>query len=123
MGCGIRRCVSVRETMNQGLVVASLRYKNPFMDTTANNERLKREWTDQYVTVNAERPELKRFAGLVGRVVTVNFNNKAVVDFADGGWYDISASDEFLKKVDPAEGKTKYDPKVNSAQPYPEKQG
>ena len=39
------------------------------------NAALKREWTDQYVEVNAERPELKRFAGIVGRVVTVNHNN------------------------------------------------
>ncbi len=89
------------------------------MDT----EQLKREWTDQYVTVNADRPELKRFAGKVGRVITVNWNNKAVVDFADGAWYDISASEEFLKKVDAAEAKGKYDPKANSAQPIPEKQG
>ena len=56
-------------------------------------EALKREWTDQFVEVNPERPELKRFAGIVGRVVTVNQNNKAVVDFQDGGWYDITASD------------------------------
>ena len=56
------------------------------------NEALKREWTDQYVEVNPEQPELKRFAGIVGRVVTVNCNNKAVIDFQDGGWYDITAS-------------------------------
>jgi hypothetical protein len=72
--------------------------------------------------VNAERPELKRFAGLVGRVITVNWNNKAVVDFADGGWYDITPAAEFLTKVDPAEAIGKYDPKANSAQPIPEKQ-
>jgi hypothetical protein len=89
----------------------------------AHHEALKREWTDQYVTVNAERPELKRFAGAVGRVITVNWNNKAVVDFADGGWYDITASGEFLTKVDPEAAKGKYDPKMNSAQPIPEKQG
>jgi hypothetical protein len=86
-------------------------------------EALKREWTDQLVEANAERPELKRFAGLVGRVVTVNQNGKALVDFADGGWYDITASPEFLKKLDPALAKAKYDGKVNSAQPFPEKQG
>lgn len=88
----------------------------------AQIEGLKREWTDQYVVVNAQRPELKRFDGLVGRVVTVNWNGKAVIDFADGGWYDIAASTECLKKIDPAEGKTKHDPKANSAQPFPEKQ-
>ena len=95
------------------------------MDTATEryHETLKREWTDQYVTVNAERPELKRFAGIVGRVVTVNFNNKALIDFQDGGWYDVAASTEYLTRLDPNEAKTKYDAKVNSAQPIPEKQG
>jgi len=86
-------------------------------------DALRREWTDQFVEVNAERPELKRFAGIVGRVVTVNFNRKAVIDFQDGGWYDINASADCLKKLDPAEAKTKYNDKANSAQPIPEKQG
>jgi hypothetical protein len=86
------------------------------------HEELKREWTDQFVEVNAERPELKRFAGIVGRVITVNYNNKALVDFQDGAWYDITASPEYLKKLGP-EAKAKYDAKVNSAQPIPEKQG
>jgi hypothetical protein len=86
-------------------------------------EALKQEWTDQYVEVNGDRPELKRFAGLVGRVVTVNYNNKALVDFDDGGWYDITASGEYLKKLPPEEGKKKYKGTANSAQPFPEKQG
>ena len=86
-------------------------------------DAIRREWTDQFVEVNAERPELKRFAGIVGRVVTVNFNRKAVIDFQDGGWYDINASADCLKKLDPAEAKTKYNDKANSAQPIPEKQG
>ena len=85
-------------------------------------EQLKQEWTDQYVEVNPERPELKRFAGIVGRVVTVNRNNKALVDFQDGGWYDITASAEHLRKLDPAAAKAKYK-NLNSAQPIPEKQG
>jgi len=89
----------------------------------AEHEALKREWTDQYVTVNPDRPELKRFAGLIGRVVTVNFNNKALIDFQDGGWYDITASSECLTKLDPTEAKAKFNAKANSAQPYPEKQG
>ena len=93
------------------------------VNTQATHESLKREWTDQYVLVNPERPELKRFAGIVGRVVTVSHNNKALIDFQDGGWYDISASEEFLTKLDPAEAKAKYDSKANSAQPVPEKQG
>jgi len=91
-------------------------------DRFAQLDQLKRDWTDQFVTVNADRPELKRFAGIVGRVVTVNYSGKALVDFQDGGWYDITASTEFLNRVDPAEGKAKYK-NVNSAQPIPEKQG
>jgi hypothetical protein len=94
------------------------------MDTNdARYEALKREWSDQYVEVNPERPELARFRGIVGRVVTVNRNNKALIDFQDGGWYDITASAEYLTKLDPATAKPKYDGTVNSAQPYPAKQG
>ena len=86
-------------------------------------EELQREWTDQYVEVNPEQPELKRFQGIVGRVVTVNHGLKALVDFQDGGWYDITASTDYLTKLDPATAKAKFDPKANSAQPIPEKQG
>ncbi len=86
-------------------------------------EALKREWIDKYVEVNPDRPELKRFVGRVGRVITINLNRKALVDFADGAWYDITASPEFLRVVDAEAAKGKYDPKANSAQPFPEKQG
>ena len=92
------------------------------MDRFAHIEDLKREWTDQYVRVNSERPELKRFANSIGRVVTVNCSGRALIDFADGAWYDITASSEFLTKVDPAEAKDTYDATINSAQPHPEKQ-
>jgi hypothetical protein len=85
-------------------------------------EAVKAEWTDQYVEVNAERPELKRFAGIVGRVVTVNCNLKALVDFQDGGWYDVTASADYLKKLDPSAAKAKFDAKANCAQARPEKQ-
>ena len=93
------------------------------MDTaeTTRAEEIKREWTDQYVLVNPQHSELKRFEGIVGRVVTVNWNNKALIDFQDGGWYDITASSEYLTKVDPAEAQAKYK-NVNSAQVIPEKQ-
>jgi hypothetical protein len=87
------------------------------------HDALKQEWTDQFILVNPERPELKRFAGIIGRVVTVNWNNKAIIDFQDGGWYDITPSTDLLKKIDPAEARTKYDAKANSAQAFPEKQG
>ena len=86
-------------------------------------EELKREWTDQFVEVNPERPELRRFQGIVGRVITVNRNNKALIDFQDGGWYDITASTDFLTVLDAEAAKGKYDAKANSAQPYPSKQG
>ena len=94
-----------------------------------DNEALRREWTDQFVQVNPEQPELRRFVktydgkdDLVGRVVTVNWNGKAVIDFQDGGWYDITASPEYLRKLDPEAAKAKYK-NVNSAQPIPDKQG
>ena len=89
----------------------------------STHEALVNEWTDQYVTVNPNRSELKRFDGIVGRVVTVNWNNKALIDFQDGGWYDITASSEFLNKIDPSEAAAKYNAKANSAQPVPDKQG
>ena len=92
------------------------------MDTaeTAQAEAIKREWTDQYVRVNPQHPELKRFEGIVGRVVTVNWSNKALVDFQDGGWYDIAP--DYLRKLDAAAAKAKYNAKANSAQPIPDKQ-
>ena len=89
----------------------------------ALHDALVHEWTDQFVEVIPEQPELKRFAGMVGRVITVNWNNKAIVDFGDGGWYDVTASSEYLRKLDPATAKGKYKATVNSAQPIPDKQG
>jgi hypothetical protein len=86
-------------------------------------EALKKEWTDLYVHVKSTRPELKRFENVVGRVVTVNYNGMAVIDFQDGGWYDILASEEFLTKLNADEAKGKFNASVNSAQPIPDKQG
>jgi hypothetical protein len=83
-------------------------------------EQLKQEWTDQFVKVDESRPELKRFAQRVGRVVTVNWNMLCLVDFADGAWYDINPA--FLKKVDAAEAKDKFDATVNSSQALPSRQ-
>jgi hypothetical protein len=91
------------------------------MDRFTKQDDLRKTWMDQYVKVNEHKPELKRFAGIVGRVVTVNYNGKALVDFQDGGWYDIPASEDFLIKLDAAEA-AKYK-NVNSAQVIPEKQG
>jgi hypothetical protein len=86
-------------------------------------DELRRVWTEQRVVVR-ERPELKRFENMVGRVVTVNYSGKALVDFADGAWYDIPASEEYLTMLaadDPQ--RAKYDAGANSAQPHPERQG
>ena len=88
----------------------------------ARYEALVREWTDQYVEVSNDRPELARFAGVVGRVVAVNRNLRALIDFQDGGWYDVTASTDYLTKVAAAEAKAKFNAKANSAQPIPEKQ-
>jgi predicted HAD superfamily hydrolase len=92
------------------------------MDRFTKQDDLRKIWMDQYVKVNEDKQELKRFAGIIGRVVTVNYNGKAIVDFQDGGWYDIPASEDYLTKLDPAEAQAKYK-NVNSAQVIPEKQG
>src|SRR5215510_9350161 len=65
-------------------------------------EKMKRDYTDKYVLVDANRPELARFRDVVGRVKTVNMNGRALVEFEDYhlniGWYDIAP--EYLKVVD-----------------------
>jgi hypothetical protein len=90
----------------------------------ASVDALKREWTDRYVRVKPDaRPELKRFEGKVGRVVTVNYGGRAVVDFADGAWYDVLGFEDVLEVVtDEAEIK-KYNAAMNSAQKIPSRQG
>jgi hypothetical protein len=86
-------------------------------------EELKQLWTDRFVRVKPGLPEYTRFAGKVGRVVTVNYGGKALIDFADGAWYDIPAADTHLEVV-PGEAATgKYDPTANSAQKLPTRQG
>jgi hypothetical protein len=91
------------------------------MDPFKRVDELRKAWIDQFVVVNPDRPELRRFANVVGRVVTVNYNEKAVVDFQDGGWYDVPADPQFLTKIDPEEGRKKYK-NVNSSQAIPERQ-
>lgn len=67
--------------------------------------KLQEEFTDKYVTVDQSRPELQRFGGLIGRVKTVNFSGRALVEFDEWinniGWFDIDTS--FLKIADAAE--------------------
>jgi hypothetical protein len=91
--------------------------------TYAEAEELKRTWTDKFVRVKAGFPHYERFAGKIGRVVTVNYGGKALVDFADGAWYDIPATAEYLEVVSDDEAKGKYDATANSAQKLPGRQG
>ena len=87
-------------------------------------DALKREWTDKYIRVKTPaRADLARFESRVGRVITVNYSGRAVVDFADGAWYDVADFANALEFVtDEAETK-KYDATVNSAQKLPARQG
>ena len=82
-----------------------------FPDTA---ERLKAQFTDKYVKVDAARPELARFRDVVGQVKTVNMSGRALVEFLDYhlniGWFDIDAS--CLTVVDkPAPVLEKVEPK------------
>jgi hypothetical protein len=86
-------------------------------------EELKRAWTDKFVRVKPGFLQYARFEGKVGRVITVNYGGRAIIDFADGAWYDVPASDEFLETVSEEDAKGKYDATANSAQKVPARQG
>ncbi len=93
----------------------------PEFDTV---DSLKCEWTDKLVRVKSvPRADLTRFAGRIGRVVTVNYSGRAVVDFADGGWYDIADFAAVLEIVTDEVEMKKYDATANSAQKFPARQG
>jgi hypothetical protein len=91
--------------------------------TYTEAQELKQTWTDKFVRVKAGVPQYERFVGKVGRVITVNFSGKAIVDFADGAWYDIPASVEYLEVVPEEDAKGNYDATANSAQKLPTRQG
>jgi hypothetical protein len=78
-----------------------------------NIEKIKQDYTDKYVVVDPQRPELARFADVVGQVKTVNMSGRALVEFLDYhlniGWYDIEL--EFLKVVDKPLPKAKEEKK------------
>ncbi len=64
-------------------------------------EKLKELLTDKFVVVDADVPELRRFQNWTGKVMTVNMNCRALVEFdgpVDIGWYDIDP--DYLKVVD-----------------------
>lgn len=93
----------------------------PFPETTTVDE-LKKKWSDKLVKVKADaKPELKRFEGRIGRVVTVNYGGRAVLDFADGAWYDLADFENLLVSVSEEEAKG-YDASVNGAQKVPTRQ-
>jgi hypothetical protein len=69
-------------------------------------EKLRQDYTEKYVVVDEERPELARFREMVGQVKTINVNGRALVEFDandDHGRYDIEL--DFLRVVDKPEPK------------------
>lgn len=88
-------------------------------------DQWRQDWTDRYVRIRSaeEGTPLHRFVGRVGRVITVNYSGRAVVDFADGAWYDIGNFTQCLETVTDAEEIKNYQADVNSAQAYPTRQG
>ena len=66
-------------------------------------EKLKREYTGQRVVVESGRPELAQLADRQGRVKTINFNGRALVQFdgADVGWHDVEL--DYLKVIEDSE--------------------
>jgi len=68
-------------------------------------ETLRQQYTGRQVRVTAGRADLARFAGLPGRVKTVNFNGRALVHFEgpDSAWYDLDLDD--LKVIEPSAAK------------------
>ena len=81
-------------------------------------ERLKTEYTDRYVVVDATQPELARFRGMTGQVKTVNMSGRALVQFDaynNIGWYDIHPT--FLTVVPKPEPKAEEKPKPKAEKP------
>lgn len=62
-------------------------------------EQLRLEYTDQYVMVEGDSPQLARYRGRIGQVRTINLNGRALVEFeSDRGRYDLEL--DYLKVVD-----------------------
>jgi hypothetical protein len=94
----------------------------PFPSNTTIAQ-LRSAWEGRYVEVLPTAPaKFLRFAGKLGRVVTVNKNGCVIVDFADGAWYDVPNPDAMLTKVDDPARIGTFDATANSAQPLPSRQ-
>jgi hypothetical protein len=54
-------------------------------------DKLRAQYAGKRVLVDASRPELARLANVPGRVVTINCNGRALVQFEgpDPSWHDI----------------------------------
>lgn len=82
-------------------------------------DRLRHEYTDKYVAVDEDRPELQRFKGMTGRVKTINMSGRALVEFGANNniaWYDIDV--DFLRIVDaPPPPKEEAKPAKRAAAP------
>jgi hypothetical protein len=65
--------------------------------TTEEIESLTQQYAGKRVLLDARRPELARLADVPGRVVAINCNGRALVQFEGPatGWYDIDPT--FLK--------------------------
>ena len=59
--------------------------------TTPELDILKKKFVGRTVTIDAQRPELVRMADLRGKVITINCNGGALVQFEgpDPAWYEI----------------------------------
>jgi hypothetical protein len=65
--------------------------------TISDHEILKKKFAGKSILLDAQRPELVRLADLRGKVITVNCNGRALVQFEgpDEAWYEIEP--EYLK--------------------------
>ena len=77
------------------------------------------KWTGRLVKLTPDAPDLARFVGKVGRVVTVSYSGRAIVDFADGSWADVADFERVLDEVTDEADVKKYDVTANSAQARP----
>ncbi len=73
------------------------------MSSDQSLESLSALWVGRIVCVQPQRPELARFAGKRGRVIAINHNGRALVQFEGPniGWYDIAP--EYLELDDDAQ--------------------